>query len=113
MKIGDTIWVRRHDVRIYITGSHSNQARGKDHFEPYVIVGETSRSWITGTGWNETRWPKKGGDYLTTPEELALAIWQFDNSYKLKSAVERITDPALLLQIAKLIGYPALPEGGV
>ena len=108
LKVGDTIWIRLYDVRRYVTGSHSNQATGKDHFEPYVIVGETARSWITGAGWNETKWPKKGGDYLTTPEELALAIWHFDNDYKLKEFVRRINDPAVLLQVAKLVGYSPL-----
>lgn len=92
LKVGDTIW----------------DYQG----EPYVIVGETSRSWIVGPGWKPTKVPKK--------EDRTLGIhqqWFFDKQtcddtiflrrhvYAISKMVERLKDPAALREVARLVGW--------
>ena len=111
MKIGDRFWIK--------------QANGV-WYEERVIVGETSRSWVTvnvgaSSQWKEpngyaawyvkryaTKVPKKGAD-IADAKTAMQSNWSFNNRYKLSDVVERCWEPITLLAIAKLVGFE-IPE---
>lgn len=116
MKIGDHIWVRKDNGYVF--------------FEEVVIVGETTRSWVTlhaGTSapykqkdgsyaeWYVERYasklPKKLKGFITAEEGFAkLSNWAISERYHIAQAVERSTDPAIVLAVSKLVGHKQ-PEG--
>lgn len=108
-------------------------------YQTYLVVGETSRSWLLATKGSEwmvesyrkdpdhygkqlTKLAKKGqrpnfvgheGDdlwALGTAEDVKLNRWATEHRYKVKEKLDW-TDDAIILAIAKLVGYTPLVEG--
>jgi len=95
------------------------------YFEEHIVVAETSRSWIcvptSEDRWRDSEWyikqfgkklPKNGKGFVTATEaEAKINNWAFSERYKISDAVERCSDPNMLLTIARMVGYKQLPEG--
>lgn len=69
-----------------------------------TIIGETSRSWLTGYRWKPHKTAKKDTVFISD-EQAAKIIWARQNDYKIAQAVER-ADAEILIKIAELIGFP-------
>jgi hypothetical protein len=81
----------------------------KEHGRPQhlKVIGETSRSWLTGWSYRPHKWSKR--DYkVITEDEAREYIWAEKNAYKIARSIYeyslRVT-PAQLREIAKIIGY--------
>jgi hypothetical protein len=115
MKIGDRIWLKK----------------ARDFwFKEVLIVGETTRSWVTIEAEGSAQWLKDDGQYQQwyverhskkLPKNLKnfiqadaglakLTNWALSERYRIGSAVEHCTDPAILLAVSKLVGHKQ-PEG--
>ena len=110
MKVGDTIWYRQFPYGGYIY--HSGE-----------IVGETSRSWVVvpvgAEGWQRADADRFGlkipkslkGYQIGTEKDAGLAKWASDHCWRIGQMVSaHISNPALLLQLAALVGYKDIPE---
>ena len=74
-------------------------------------IGETSRSYVYREfEWGPSgRWAKK--DYrVFTEDEYNELVWASMIRYELSKAVENCYDPAILRQIAALVGYKEKPN---
>lgn len=70
-----------------------------------TVVGETSRSWITGPAWDQHKWSKKAFRVISS-EEGERFQWAKRNEYLIGQAIQRADLPyETLKQIADLIGY--------
>ena len=116
IKIGDHIWIRKDN--------------GYGFFEEIVVVGETTRSWVTIPVSKSERWQQQDGSceewyvqrysyklpknlrgFITAEEDFAkLSNWAISERYHIAKAVERSIDPVILLAVSKLVGYKQ-PEG--
>jgi hypothetical protein len=106
-KVGEVIYVRN-EYQVTYAG--------------YEVVGETSRSWLVlpvgAAGWQKTaldryarKLPKSGKGYIFgTQADQALAQWASKNRYNIGSFLQGTADAAVILAVAKLIGYKNLPE---
>lgn len=119
IKVGDTLW--RFDVnrRVYRRASGAYFASGgpiyAEHFEPFVVTGETAFSWLVKEGWRDRKINKKtlreaphngfGGWQWYTAEQKDDAVWLEWHRDKIADEVRRCRSAAALRQIAALIGY--------
>jgi len=108
MKVGDKIWYFDSNRRRYPpTPPGSLWAGGgpiwREHWRLVEITGDTSVSWVTAYG----KAPKRGGDirWAFTEAEVDDRSWVNDNAYRIGNKVGGLHDPALLREIARLIGY--------
>lgn len=110
IKVGDQIYYRSTDC--------GNTFRHAD------VIGETSRSWIV-IGANATDWQREQPDHYATKipkslkglefgtkERADLVAWAMQNSYYIREMMSYgFYDADKILAIAKILGYPNLPEG--
>jgi hypothetical protein len=104
LKISDRVWVKQHVESTFVE---------------MVIIGETSRSWMTvpakGYDVNYGEWyfkryssklPKtlKGFIVSTDAAFVKRANWALNERWKIGNAVQSCSDPDILLPIAKLVG---------
>jgi hypothetical protein len=108
MKIGNVIYV---DTTGY-------------NFEKRVIIGETTRSWVTLSAnsydLRYSEWfvkeyaeklPKNGKGYkLGTKREADLQAWARKHAYHISKKVDSLRDHEMLLTIARMLGYESLLE---
>jgi hypothetical protein len=89
-KIGDTIWIFDSNRRVYPRDADGRATGGpiwREHWKPLVIVGETSRSWLTDCG---NKIAKKGTDPQNvsfSEAEIDRAAWVHDNAIKISRRV--------------------------
>jgi hypothetical protein len=94
VKVGDTIYYQ-HDYGRTVTVDR--------RWITALVIGETSRSWITNS-WPE-KLPKNGkGFRYATPEQYAEDSWDEGNRDAIAKKVEYEVDTAMLRKIAELIG---------
>jgi hypothetical protein len=76
------------------------------HASKVDVVGETSRSWLTGPEWSRSRYAKSEYTVATQSDYLDF-IWASMNRWKIRAKLESLTEvtPAQLRQIADIIGY--------
>jgi len=106
-KVGEKIFVKRKYAMCY---------------EKYYTIGETSRSWIiTKLDWvkdnpekyrdRATKLPKvdfRDGNYvLGTERDAKVAAWASKHRYGIGRMVDKVTDPAVIIAVAKSVGYDA------
>jgi hypothetical protein len=117
IKVGQAVWIFQKYGRLYTK---------------YHVVGETSRSWIVVPVSNMDSWvitgyptdPKrferytqkiakagemKGDWRVGTDEDARQTLWAVKNAYAISSRVS-VADAPILIQIAKLIGFPCPEE---
>jgi hypothetical protein len=111
LKVGSPVWVRSEDYR----------GRDKrDAWHQREITGETRVSWLVGPKWQEMKLPKRDPRGFTRcdfgPRHVALSWDEVEDHlfveahrYRIAQVVERLAQPALLREIAKLVGYEAKP----
>ena len=102
-QIGETVWYKSPN------GAPGFYFKGK-------ILGETSRSWLIGSGnewWADdpkkiadygTKYPKKGTEFVSA-EYYEQARWAMNHRYSIARDVQNVADPAILRKIAELIGF--------
>jgi hypothetical protein len=104
LKVGDTIFKRNF-------GNHVNAS---NRWEPVVITGETSRSWLTGDlnyKHTITKVAKKDlaegtlRTHCLTLEETQQRNFVDDNKWRIAQACQGVDDYAKLKAIADIIGY--------
>lgn len=105
MKVGDKIFFFNLNHRVY-NERGSGGPIWREHWQPTVITGETSRSWETVYG----KCPKnpKTRDarvWAMDEGEIDLACWGKEHQHKIAGQVERIDDVLLLKVIAGIINY--------
>lgn len=119
--IGSTVWVFNPNHREYEYDDKGRAIGGPNyraHFRPYVINGETARSWLIGDGYGVLKVPKQGGDmrecgggaYGKTRVYMTAAAvddecWKRHHAGRVASAVSRCEDADLLRKVADIIGY--------
>jgi hypothetical protein len=110
LKVGDTIYERQY-------GNHVNAS---NRWEPVVITGETSRSWLTGDLKYKhmvKKVPKKDlaegtlRSHCITEAETQQHNFVDDNKWKIAQACQGVDDYAKLKAIADIIGYKEKPNG--
>ena len=104
--IGNFIWIFDINYRVY-KKEESGRSFGapiwKDHWRKYVIVGETSRSWIIDR-W-DTKIPKKGGHGIAfSEEEINKLAFVEENKYRIAKMVEKCGYEKLIA-IANIVDY--------
>lgn len=111
-KISDTVFkfdVNRRVYRRTENGSSSGGPIYREHFMPYVIVGEDRRSWILDVPdrkYGGGPFPGKTSKAkVLTAADVDAMCWRNDHSYRLRDMVGNCQDTAILKQIAALIGY--------
>ena len=104
------VWVFDQNHRVYRKPEPGDiWAKGgpvwREHWRKYPVVGETRLSWILSI---HTKVPKKN----PSPRAFAFSEAQIDelewlevHRYKVADRVQKIDDPALMKQVAALIGY--------
>lgn len=109
--IGSTIWIFDERNRVYKRDEYGRAYGGpiwREHWTPATITRETSRSWVTGQGWNERKISKKNANpsiVAFSPEEIDRAAYVHDNAARIADEVQRLRDYGRLKQIATLLGY--------
>ena len=119
LKIGDTVWCRDENHRVYVKGSVGPNERG--YWVRSTVVGETARRWLLSGGNGKV--PKKGDlpfGYARDEADLERQIWVRENYYKIGEAVRMCawgkaagTKDAFdkLKAIAEIVNYtPKAPE---
>ena len=74
-----------------------------------TFFGETSRSYLYGSKWRPEKLAKATID-LTTEEEYRNARFALDHSREIARLMMGVRDPAILRQIAALVGYVEKPN---
>ena len=119
LKIGDTVWWRDENHRVYETSNRSPFERG--YWRNETVIGESPRLWLL-SGY-AGKIPKKGElpfGYARDDAELERYLWVFANSYKIGEAVRMCawgtaaaTKDAFdkLKAVAEILNYtPKAPE---
>ena len=89
-KIGDTIWIFDSNRRVYPRDADGRATGGpiwREHWKPVVIVGETSRWWLTDYG---NKIAKRGTDprkVAFSEAEINRAGWVRDNARRISERV--------------------------
>ena len=89
-KVGDTIWIFDIQRRVYARDADGRATGGpiwREHWRPVVIVGETSRSWVTDYG---NKIAKSGTDprnVAFSEAEIDRAAWVRDNARRISGRV--------------------------
>jgi hypothetical protein len=111
-QIGDTVYLFDENRRVYARNGAGRSSGGpiyREHFLPYLIVGEEKRSWILdkeGRVGGGAPWPgKTSKTKVMTEEEVEAACWRNDHRMAVSDAVRRCEDTEVLKQVAALVGY--------
>ncbi len=121
MKIGDTIWKKDCNRRVYFEPTAEEEARGKiwgpldpsGHWVPFKISGETARSWIVGRfDWDKTKIPKKGPRYgwALSEKERDDYVWIATHRHLVANHVTACLTADTLKKVAELVGYVPQPR---
>jgi hypothetical protein len=107
-KIGDTIWIFDSNRRVYARGAGGAHQGPiwREHWRPHVIVGETSRSWLTYHG---NKIAKRGTDprnVAFSEAEIDRAVWVHDNAIKISRRVMACSDFEKLKAIETILAGP-------
>ncbi len=104
LAVGSTIWRFDRECRKY--GRDRSTPIYREHWQPYAIVGETSRSWLVGHLHNPSKAPNSGAHpgWAFTAQEVDDDCWANENRYQICRIVERCS-PAKLRQIAEIVGW--------
>lgn len=108
MKIGDKVWIKDINSRVYVKGSNSPTTRG--YFIERYIIGETTQSWVLAYGKD---WELRLGDKYkkksewkqiwTSIEEVEDECWINDNCRRISKLVERCEDITILKTIENMV----------
>lgn len=110
IKVGSPVWIFDQNRRVYRKNNKGISIGGpiwREHWGRRTVTGETSRSWIV----DRIKIPKTlirlpgGATFSFSEERINELGWVEENRHPITVAIRRIEDPALLRQIAKLIGY--------
>lgn len=113
--IGKTVWLFDESTRIY-TKPDKGRIWGvlvwREHWRPYLVVGETTRSWILKEGPKVPKNPqgRTAYDVCYSQEEVEDRCWAHDHIYKISDSIRRIQDVATLRRVADIIGYESQPR---
>jgi hypothetical protein len=94
-KVGDTIWIFDSSRRVSARDADGRATGGpiwREHWRPVVIVGETSRSWLTYHG---NKIAKRGTDprnVAFSEAEIDRAGWVRDNARRISERVMECSD---------------------
>lgn len=106
--IGSTVWRFNSNRRVYSQGKSGPVWR--EHWDPLVVVGETSRSWLVAfrDGGKVTHKAPKRRDWLArkrwaySEHEIDVADWAESKRYEIIRALER-ADPDDLYRVACIV----------
>lgn len=104
MKVGDTIWRFNGNRRIYQKGQSAPVWR--EHWEPRLVIGQTTRSWLVGYEYKPTKVPKHGADprvWAFSEAELDRLAWVMDNRHQIARRVDTCYDYDTLQAIHHLL----------
>jgi hypothetical protein len=108
-KVGDAIWIFDINRRVYPRDADGRATGGpiwREHWKLHVIVGETSRSWLTDYG---NKIAKRGTDpslVLFSEAEIDRAGWVHDNAIKISRRVWACDDFEKLKAIEAILAGP-------
>jgi hypothetical protein len=121
VRVGSPVWVFDINRRVYPPPEKGRSSSGpiwREHWVPFVIVGETSRSWLLDDG-GSCKVPKRGADprrVLFSQADVERATWVHDNAYAISQAINSLAhrDGGLayetLRTIASAVGYQPKTE---
>jgi hypothetical protein len=114
--IGAPVWVFDENRRVY---EHDGSGRPvgsplrREHWRPWVVVGETRASWIIGPpgsntsqSWATRKVPKKGPwhDIAWSLSDVNADVWAHEHRWRIEHMVQRCS-PDVLRRVADLVGY--------
>lgn len=104
--VGQTVWRFEENYRVYAKEDGRHGPIYREHWRPYIVTGETPRSWIAGKGAGQFKIQKAGNrpGFALTAQEVDENCWVNENRWKVVHRVERCS-PAVLRRIAALVGF--------
>lgn len=110
--IGSTVWIFDSNRRVYPKPPPGKiYAEGgpiwREHYGPHKIVGETRVSWVLDREGGR-KIPKKRApnSYICySQEEIDEQCWIHENRSRISHLVNRLEDPAVLREVARLVNY--------
>jgi len=108
MKIGDKVWIKDGNHRVYEKGSNAPIYR--EYFVERYIIGETTQSWILG--YYEDSLVKHGSKYKKRAELKSIYIslqevndecWRDKNCYRIAELVKRCYNVKILKDIENML----------
>lgn len=111
--IGSTVWRFDENRRVYPKDSGIGASPiWREHWRPVKIVGETSGSWVAQ---NDGKINKKapGQKWAFSQAEIDEREWVEVHRHQIREHILQVTDPAVLRQIAALVGYEAKEKANV
>lgn len=81
----------------------------RGRIDEHLVIGETTRSWLTGWQWKYWKY-SKAGKTTTSKEEYELYLWVRRNIDGILNHLEFNTEGCVVKQIADLIGYAEKPQ---
>lgn len=104
------VWIFDSNHRVYADNRISSAPIWRRHWVRHEITGETSRSWLVGPDWARRKIPKnperQNRRMIAWSEaEIDALTWAHEHRYRIVRAVEHLENPALLRQVADLVGY--------
>lgn len=106
--VGDTVWIRNENNRVYKTDPKGKQFGApirREFWQPHTIVAETSRSWVLKNGRKIPKKHNSDSNVAFTEEEIEHWEWIQDNRHKIVARLWLIKDYSMLHEIATIIGY--------
>lgn len=108
-KIGDTVYTFDVNRRVYARDEQGKPHGGpiyREHWRPWLIVGEEKRSWIVA--YPDGTYPRKvSKTSFKTETEVADACWLEVTRYRFSEAVRKCNNVDLLRRAAAVIGFEA------
>ena len=98
------VWIFDRNRRVY--GENKYSPIWREHWRKLEITGETSRSWLAGSGYGQLKIPKKGPpnrNVAWSEAEIDSLEWDNETRHKIIRAVSYCTVDQLI-QIAQIVG---------
>lgn len=106
--VGSVVFVYDQNRRVY--GSSLSGPSPRHHYRAEQVVGETSRSWLTGYAHRPDKHPKADPRALHGLDDVEDALWVSSHRYRISRKIDAISDADKLRAIAKLIGFEPEPS---
>lgn len=105
MNIEKVKFAERFDLprKIYLRNNDSR------YCDAHECMGKTKKSWVVSARWRIDLYQFREYTEITE-REYKLYCWSSEHGYKISRHLEGIRNADWLLAVAKLIGYPHLPE---
>ncbi len=125
MNVGDRVWWFDQNKRVYERdekGRPVGRPIWREHWRELAVIGETRVSWLVGYPGAKVedhgfKLPKRDFADGKCPSGWALSLehieersWVEEHRWQIGDALDRCEDPAVLRQVAALVGYAPKPR---